>query len=104
MGKFDLVESLGILSVDTVWCIIFVVCSILFLLKEKQGKYILSIFLIDWAIIQYTSHWNYTIFGATERKLKGYNEYFANTYNIILHILIISLLILIMVIYFKKET
>jgi hypothetical protein len=118
LGKFCLVESPGILSIDTAWWIIFVFCSILFFLKEKQGKYVLSVFLTAWAIIQYTSHWNYTIFGATERKLKGYNEYFANTYHviptsnrilipdlyhIILHILIISLLVLIMVYIFQKR-
>ena len=118
LGKFCLVESPGMLSVDTAWWIIFGVCSILFYLKEKQGKYILSIFLIAWAIIQYTSHWNYTIVGVTERKLKGYNEYFANTYHIIppsdgilipdlyhiiLHILIISLLVLIIVYIFQKR-
>jgi hypothetical protein len=118
LGKFCLVENPGILSIDTAWWIIFVFFSILFFLKEKQGKYVLSVFLTAWAIIQYTSHWNYTIFGATERKLKGYNEYFANTYHviptsnrilipdlyhIILHILIISLLVLIMVYIFQKR-
>lgn len=118
LGKFCLVESPGILSIDTAWWMIFVICSILFFLKEKQGKYVLPVFLTAWTIIQYTSHWNYTIFGATERKLKGYNEYFANTYHvippsnrilipdlyhIILHILIISLLVLIMVYIFQKR-
>ncbi len=118
LGNFCLVESPGILSVDTAWWTIFVVSSILFFLKEKQGKYILSVFLTAWAIIQYFSHWNYTIFGATERKLRGYNNFFANTYHIIpssdsilipdlyhiiLHILIISLLALIIVYIFQKR-
>ncbi|MBU5593048.1 hypothetical protein KQI89_14955 [Clostridium sp. MSJ-4] len=118
LGSFCLVESPGILSGDTVWWIIFVCCFILFFLKEKQGKYVLSVFLTAWIIIQYFSHWNYTIFGVTERKLTGYNKYFANTfhiippsdsvlipdlYHIILHILIISLFVLIIVDIFQKR-
>lgn len=118
LGKFYLVESPGILSADAFWWIIFVACSILFFLKEKQGKYVLSIFLAAWAIIQYFSHWNYTIFGATEIKLKGYNEYFVNTYHIIpasdnilipdlyhiiLHILIISLFVLTIIYIWKRR-
>ena len=119
LGQFSLVESPGILSVDTAWWILFVAFSILFFLKEKQGKYVLSTFLAAWAIIQYTSHWNYTIFGVTEKKLIGYNEYFANTfhvipssnstlipdlYHIILHILIITLLILVIVYIFQNKS
>lgn len=118
LGNFCLVESPGILSVDTAWWIIFVVCSILFFLKERQGKYVLSVFLTAWIIIQYFSHWNYTIFGVTEKKLSGYNKYFANTYHVIpqsdsilipdlyhilLHILIVSLLVLMIVYIFQKR-
>ncbi|WLC62223.1 hypothetical protein [Clostridium sp. CM028] len=79
----------------------------------------LSIFLTTWPIIQYSSHWNYTIFGVTERKLRGYNEYFANTfhvippsdsilipdlYHIILHILIITLLVLMLIYILKNKS
>jgi hypothetical protein len=107
-----LVESPGIISLDAAWWIIFIVCSILFFKNKKQGKYILSVFLFAWSIIQYFSHWHYTIFGVTEIKLKGYNKFFANTYHIIppsnsvlipdlyhiiLHIMITSLLVLIIV-------
>lgn len=119
LGGFCLVESPGLLSVDAAWLIIFVACSILFFLKTKQGKYVLSIFLIAWGIIQYFSHWNYTIIGATERKLSGYNNYFANTYHvipasdrilipdlyhIILHILITLLLVFVLVYIFKQRS
>jgi hypothetical protein len=112
LGKFCLVESPGIISLDAAWWIIFIVCSILFFKNKKQGKYILSVFLFAWSIIQYFSHWHYTIFGVTEIKLKGYNKFFANTYHIIppsnsvlipdlyhiiLHIMITSLLVLIIV-------
>ncbi len=118
IGNSCLVESPGILSFDTTWWIIFVVCSMLFFLKEKQGKYVLSVFLTVWVIVQYFSHWNYTIFGVTERKLSGYNKFFANTYHIIpqsdsilipdlyhiiLHILLISLLGLMIVYIFQKR-
>jgi len=119
LGRFCLVESPGILSVDTAWWIIFVACSLLFFLKDKQGKYVLSIFLTAWGVIQYFSHWHYTIGGATERKLGGYNNYFANTYHvipssdrilipdlyhIILHILITSLLVYVIVYIFKQKS
>ncbi|GAA0774224.1 hypothetical protein GCM10008908_23710 [Clostridium subterminale] len=118
LGNFCLVESPGILSFDAAWWVIFVVCSMLFFLKEKQGKYVLSVFLTGWAIVQYFSHWNYTIFGVTERKLSVYNKFFANTYHIIpqsdmvlipdlyhiiLHILLIALLVLIIVYIFQKR-
>lgn len=119
LWKFCLVESPGIFSVDTVWWIIFVICSMIFLLKEKLGKYILSIFLSIWVITQYFSHWHYTIFGVTQEKLIGYNNYFKNTYHIvpssdvvlipdlyhiILHALIISLLALIVVDIFQNKS
>lgn len=112
LGKFNLVESPGLQSVDTAWWAIFVVCAVIFLLKEKIGKYVLSMFLAAWAVLQYLSHWHYTLFGASERKLIGYNKFFENTYHIIptsnsvlipdlyhivLHVLILILLVSIVV-------
>lgn len=118
LGKFNLVESPGIKSVDAVWWVLFILCAALFLWKERVGKYILSIFLTAWALIQYSSHWHYTLFGATERKLRGYNHFFGNTYHIIpasdsvlipdlyhivLHILILALLIMMIVGMFQNR-
>ncbi|QOR36590.1 hypothetical protein IMX26_07215 [Clostridium sp. 'deep sea'] len=118
LGNFTLVESPGIKSIDFIWWLFFIMFSILYLLKKRIGKYILSIFLVIWTAIQYTSHWHYTIFGVSERKLSSYNSYFRNTYHIIpastnilipdlyhiiLHVLIISSLISLVVSIVKKR-
>ncbi|MFO7814403.1 MAG: hypothetical protein R6V14_01465, partial [Halanaerobiales bacterium] len=57
--------------------------SILFLYKIKIGKYLLILFLFVWTIIQFFSHWYYTIFGVSKEKLVSYNEFFKDTYRII---------------------
>ena len=71
---------------------------------QPTGKWILFTILVLWFMIQFFCHWYYTIFGASERKLKGYNACFKGTlrlipmsekrvipdlYHIILHILIL---------------
>lgn len=68
---------------DAIFFIIFALAFILFLTTKKMGKYFLTIWLSLWLIVQFTSHWYYTIFGVTEKKLTGYNEYFSQTYHII---------------------
>ncbi len=118
LGQFNLVESPGLQSVDAAWWAIFVVCSAIFLWKEHIGKYILSMFLAAWAVLQYLSHWHYTLFGASERKLIGYNRVFENTYHIIppsnsvlipdlyhivLHVLIVTLFVLMVVKIFQDH-
>ena len=60
--------------------------------------------MIFWLVVQFFCHWYYTIFGASESKLKGYNDCFCNTirvfpmnetklvhnlYHIVLHTLIL---------------
>ena len=82
IGDFTLVEPAWN-SIDGVWWIVFLILSILFVLKEKIGKYLLSIFLLLWAAIQFYSHWYYTLFGASEEKIDSYNQYFKETYQII---------------------
>ena len=39
--------------------------------------------LLFWFIVQFFCHWYYTSFGASEQKLKGYNDCFKNTIHII---------------------
>ena len=70
-------------SIDGIWFLIFVGLFILFCIKDKIGKYILSAFLFIWLVTQYLSHWHYTIFGATEEIIARYNRFFANTFFII---------------------
>ena len=69
------------------------------------GKLILFTILLLWFVVQFLCHWYYTIFGASKKKLRGYNECFRDTirifpmsevrlvpdlYHIILHILILA--------------
>lgn len=82
IGDFVLVESAW-KDIDGIWYLIFIGLFVLFCIKEKYGKYPLSIFLFLWITMQFTSHWYFTIFGATEAKLSGYNRFYANTWHII---------------------
>jgi len=107
VGGFILVEAAW-KDIDGVWYLIYIGLFALFCLKEKIGKYALSVFLLAWFVIQFSSHWYYTIFSATESKIAGYNSFFADTYklipasnsivipdlyHIVLHILILTALI-----------
>lgn len=82
IGKFVLVEGAW-KGIDGIWYLIFIGLFLLFCIREKYGKYPLSIFLFLWIFMQFSSHWYFTIFGATEAKLAGYNQFFANTWHII---------------------
>ena len=64
----------------------------------------MALFVLLWFIVQFMCHWYFTLFGASERKLQGYNECFKDCirlfpmsnkrlipdlYHIVLHILIL---------------
>lgn len=70
-------------SIDGVWWLIFFTLIILFILKDKIGRYLLSIFVFIWSAIQFFSHWYYTLFGASDKKTILYNQFFKETYHII---------------------
>lgn len=88
---------------DGIFFIIFFIVFILFLFKEKRGKYFLTGWLLMWFVTQFFFHWYYTIFGPHQGKI----DYFADTikliysnsiyipdlYHIVLHILILISLI-----------
>lgn len=82
VGNFILVESAW-RDIDGTWYLIYLALFALFFAKEKYGKYPLTIFLSLWLAIQFSSHWYYTIFGATTQKITSYNKFFENTYHII---------------------
>ena len=99
-------------SIDGVWWLIFLTLSILFIVKDKIGKYLLSIFILLWLFIQFFSHWYFTLFGASDKKKISYNQFFKETYHImpssdtmvipdfyhiVLHILILATLIFLIV-------
>ena len=109
-GKVLLVEGMGLKSLEFVVLVLFSVGIIVFLLLPHVGQWILLIELTLWLVAQFYSHWYFTLFGATERKIKGYNKCFEGTvrlipesdtrlipdlYHILLHLLIAADLIIV---------
>ena len=108
-GKLLLVEGMGIKSAEFVMLCLYSIGLITYYLLQPAGRWILFAILVIWLAIQFFCHWYYTIFGASESKLKGYNECFKDTvrlipmsekrlipdlYHIILHILILLNIVL----------
>jgi len=104
IGKHLLVEGVGVKSAEFAVLCLFTLGLIAFYVFPPAGKWILLGILVLWFIVQFFCHWYFTIFGASERKLKGYNECFRDTvrifpmsdrrlipdlYHIVLHILIL---------------
>lgn len=56
---------------------------VLFAAVPAVGKWWLLAVLAAWLVIQFFCHWYYTLFGASEKKLKGYNACFRNTVHLI---------------------
>lgn len=103
-GKHLLVEGMGLKSAEFLMLCLYSAGLISYYLIRPIGKWILLGILILWFVVQFFCHWFYTIFGANEKKLKGYNDCFKGTvrlvpehekrivpdlYHIILHLLII---------------
>ena len=70
---------------------------------EPVGRWFLTVVLLLWAAVQLLCHEYFTLFGASEKKLRGYNECFRDAihffpagadrvvpdlYPILLHVLI----------------
>ena len=104
IGKVLLAEGMGIKSAEFFMLCLFSFGLVSYHLFQPVGKSILLIILVLWFIVQFLCHWYYTIFGASETKLKGYNDCFRDTirlfpmsekrlvpdlYHIILHVLIV---------------
>ena len=94
---------------EWIFMIIPLIAFIVFLLKEKLGKFILIIWLVMWFVTQFLSHEWYTIFGSGFMgSMEGKIEYFKGAikffdsktlyipyvYHTILHILIIVTLVI----------
>ena len=109
VGKYLLVEGMGLKSAEFIVLCLYSVGLVSLYLFQPVGKWILLAILTLWFIVQFRCHWYYTFFGASERKIKGYNECFRDTvrifpmsekrlipdmYHIILHILILANIIL----------
>ncbi|MDD6800118.1 MAG: hypothetical protein PUE85_06860 [Firmicutes bacterium] len=103
--NYILVEGVGIKSAEFIMLCLFVIGVISFWIQPFWGKWFLLGVLVFWFAVQFFCHWYYTFFGASEKKLKGYNDCFKNTvhiipasetklipdlYHIILHLLILT--------------
>ena len=104
IGKVLLVEGMGVKSAEFAVLCLYSAGLAAFHCLQPAGKWILAGILLLWLAVQFMCHWYFTLFGASERKLKGYNESFRGTvrifpmsdqrlipdmYHIVLHILIL---------------
>ncbi len=104
IGKALLVEGMGVKSAEFAVLCLYSAGLAAFHCLQPAGKWILAGILLLWFAVQFMCHWYFTLFGASERKLKGYNESFRGTvrifpmsdqrlipdmYHIVLHILIL---------------
>lgn len=102
-GKVVLVDGMGIKSAEFVVLLLYTVGFALFILAEMVGKWVLLIELALWLTVQFFCHEYFTIFGASDNKLSGYNQCFSGTiklfpqsesrlipdlYHIVLHLLL----------------
>ena len=82
LGKYILVEGMGLKSAEFATLCLYSIGLLLYYLLPA-GKWMLLVVLIVWFIVEFFCHWYFTIFGVTERKLKGYNDCFRNTIHVI---------------------
>jgi hypothetical protein len=88
---------------DGIFFLIFLISLLLFIFKERVGKYILAIWLGIWLVTQLLSHELFTIIGGGEGKIRYFEGsiklinsntlYIPDLYHIILHVLILIALI-----------
>lgn len=104
IGKYLLVEGVGFKSAEFIMLCLYTIGLVSYHFFQPTGKWILLTILVLWFIVQFLCHWYYTIFGASEKKLKGYNDCFKDAirifpmsekrlvpdlYHIVLHVLIL---------------
>jgi len=104
IGKHLLVEGMGPKSAEFAVLCLYSLGLVAFHCFQPAGRWILLGILLLWFAVQFMCHWYYTIFGASERKLKGYNDCFRDAvrilpmsdkrlipdlYHIVLHLLIL---------------
>ena len=111
VGKKYLVEGMGIRSAEFAMLCVYTAALIACHCVYPAGKWILLGVLVLWFIVEFFCHWAFTIFGAGETKLKGYNDCFRNTirvfpmsetrlipdlYHIVQHLLILANIIVLL--------
>ena len=88
---------------DGIYFTIFLSALLLYLFKEKIGKYFLSAWLFIWLLTQFLNHEWFTIAGGGTRKIEYFQDalkwvtsetrYIPDVYHTILHLLILSALL-----------
>ena len=109
LGNHLLVEEMGVKSAEFGMLCMYSLALLLNYAVPSVGKWVLLSVLVLWLIVQFFCHWFYTIFGASAKKLKGYNDCFRGTvrlfpsseqrlapdlYHIVLHALIAANIVL----------
>lgn len=79
IGKYTLVEGMGIKSAEFGMLCLYSAGLLLFYFARPAGRWILFGVLVLWFVVEFFCHWYYTLFGASERKLQGYNDCFRGT-------------------------
>lgn len=103
-GNILLVGGVGIKSAEFFMLCLYSFGLVSFYFLKPQGRWILFGILVLWFVVQFFCHWSYTIFGASEKKIQGYNECFKGSvrlfpmsesrlipdlYHIVLHLLLL---------------
>ena len=83
IGNKILVGGVGIKSAEFFMLCLYTLGVIAFHCFQPAGKWILFGILLLWFAVQFMCHWYFTIFGASEKKLQGYNECFRDSIRII---------------------
>ena len=83
IGKHLLVEGMGVKSAEFAVLCLYSLALAAFHCFQPVGKWILLGVLLLWFAVQFMCHWYFTIFGASEKKLQGYNECFRDSIRII---------------------
>lgn len=77
-----MVDGVGLKSAEFGMVVFYTIGILLHQIYRPVGKWFLLAVLGFWIIVQFFCHWFYTIWGASEKKLKGYNECFRHTVRI----------------------
>ena len=81
-GKKYLVEGMGVKSAEFATLCLYTAALVCYHFRYPVGRWILLGVLVLWFVVEFFCHWYFTIFGASEKKLKGYNDCFRNTVRI----------------------
>ena len=83
IGKRLLVEGMGLKSAEFAVLCLYSAGLVAYYTLQPAGKWILAGILILWFVVEFFCHWFFTIFGASERKLQGYNDCFRDTVHLV---------------------